>query len=242
MLVDGDSKCITECSYVSGISQNVVQRLGHYNRIKAEVLYPPLALAGRYKTAPAENYILSVGRLLNIKRVDLMIKALPIIHHFVKLRIVGVPDAPGIMEYYKSEIDKHHLWDRVEFVGRVSDEELIDLYAKSLAVYYAPYNEDYGYVTLEAMASSKPVITATDSGGVLEFVTHNENGLVLEPSSDAIGHGVNQLVDDKEMAKRLGEVGLKKIQDLGVLQSGWDKVIAGLLSPINETGKSASGF
>ncbi len=233
MLVDGDTKVISECKFISGISSNVVQRLSHYNRIKAQTLYPPLSLGNRYKTGPAQNYILSVGRLLHIKRVDLMIKALPIVHPFMKLKIVGAPDAPGIMEYYKSEIDKHHLWDRVEFVGRVGDEELLDLYANAFAVYYGPYNEDYGYVTLEAMASGKPVITAHDSGGVLEFITDQENGIVVDPTTDAIGHGINGLLADRDRAAQMGLNGLRKIKELGVLESGWDKVIAGLLSPLN---------
>jgi glycosyltransferase involved in cell wall biosynthesis len=236
MLVEADNQTIGECVYVSGISKNVVSRLEHYNRIKGEVLYPPLPLGHRYHSAPAEDYILSVARLCSIKRVDLIIKALPIVHGFVKLKVVGTPDEPGIMEYYRNEIDKHHLWERVEFLGRVSDEDLIELYAKALAVYYAPHNEDYGYVTLEAMASSKPVITAHDSGGVLEFVKHAENGLVLDPTTDAIGHGINKLVEDKELARKLGETGRKFIDESGLPESGWDKVTARLLSPLSEGG------
>ena len=232
IIVDADAKAIGECAFVSGISHNVVQRLAHYNQIKGETLYPPLNLGNRYRSEASENYILSVGRLLHIKRVDLMIKALPIVHHFMKLKIVGAPDAPGIMEYYKSEIDKHHLWDRVEFCGRVSDEELLSLYARAKAVYYAPYNEDYGYVTLEAMASKKPVITATDSGGVLEFVSHQENGIVVDPTTDAIGHGINDLLAEEGKAERLGEAGFQKIKEYGVLDAGWDAVIAKLLTPL----------
>ncbi len=232
MLMEGDTKVIGESAYVSGISQNVVRRLEHYNGIKGETLYPPLPLSGKYKTGESENYILSVGRLCSIKRVDLMIKAMPIVHNFVKLKIVGTADEPGVMEYYKNEISKHHLWDRVEFLGRVDDDALLDLYSKALAVYYAPHNEDYGYVTLEGMASGKPIITASDSGGVLEFVKHEENGLILEPNTDSIGHGVNRLVEDRDLAKRLGENGLRFIKESGLGDAGWEKVIAGLLSPL----------
>ncbi len=232
MLVEGDTKCIAECAYVSGISRNVVQRLAHYNKVPAQPLYPPLSLGNRYRSGPQEDYILSVGRLVHIKRVDLMIKALPIVHHFMKLKVVGAPDAPDILEYFKSEVDKHHLWDRVEFLGKVSDEELIDLYARSFAVYYAPHNEDYGYVTPEAMASGKPVITAHDSGGTLEFVTHGETGIVVEPTSDAIGHGINEMLANRERSRCMGETGLALVKRLGVLDSGWEQVIGGLLSPL----------
>lgn len=232
MLVDGDRKMIGECAYVSGISRNVVQRLKAFNDVEGEALYPPLNLAGRYRCCEAENFVLSVGRICTIKRVDMMIKALPIVHNFVKLKIAGIPDEPGVMDYLNNEIAKHHLWDRVEFLGRVDDETLLDLYSKALAVYYAPHDEDYGYVTLEAMASGKPVITATDSGGVLEFVRHEETGLIVEPTSDAVGHAVNRLVEDKVKARALGATGLKVVEDAGVMAAGWDHVIGRLLSPL----------
>ena len=232
MLVDGDTKVIGECSVVSGISKNVVERLKNYNGISGIALYPPLPLGGRYESREGENYILSVGRICSIKRVDLMLKALPIIHQFIKLKIVGTPDEPGVMEYLKNEIAKHHLWDRVEFMGRVSDDELIDLYSRALGVYYAPFNEDYGYVTLEAFASGKPVITARDSGGVLEFVEHEKNGLIVEPTTDGIGHGVNRLVEDREFAARLGRNGIETIREQGLDAGGWDKVINPLLAPL----------
>jgi len=232
MLIEGDNRCIAECAYVSGISENVMRRLEHYNGIKGQTLYPPLPLGGRYRNGPAGDYILSVGRLCAIKRVDMMIKALPVIHNIIKLKIAGTPDEPGIMEYFKNEIDKHHLWERVEFLGRVSDEELLDLYANALAVFYAPHNEDYGYVTLEAFASAKPVIAASDSGGVLEFVRHEENGLVAEPTSDAVGRAVNRLVENRDWARKLGENGRELISRSGLESTGWDTVVSALLSPL----------
>ena len=233
-IVSADTKMLGECEFVSGISRNVVERLKHYNAIAGEALYPPLPLAGRYFGAAHENYILSVGRLCSIKRVDLMIKAMPLVHQFVKLKIVGTPDEPGISDYFNNEIDKHHLWDRVEFMGRVSDQELLDLYAKSLAVYYAPHNEDYGYVTLEAFASYKPVITAHDSGGVLEFVKHDYNGLIVDPNSDAIAKGFNSLIEDATLCQRLGENGASFIESAGLSQAGWDHVVNSLLKPLKQ--------
>jgi len=234
MLIDGDNQVISECSYVSGISKNVIDRLKNYNYIKGDVLYPPLSLAGQYRCEAAENYILSVGRLCGIKRVDMMIKAMPFIKdNDIKLKIVGTADESGIMTYYKNEIDKHHLWDRVEFLGRVSDEELLSLYAKALAVYYAPHNEDYGYVTLEALASGKPVISCTDSGGVLEFVNDAVNGFVTNPDSESVGNAINKFVDDKSLAETLGQKGQELIKEWKVEEQGWDDVIQSLLSPLN---------
>lgn len=232
MLWDADSKAISECAYISGISANVIERLKQYNGIQGEILYPPLPLGSSYRQATSQNYILSVGRICGIKRVDLMLKALPIVHPFMKLKIVGSPDEAAIMEYLKNEIAKHHLQERVEFLGRVSNEELLKLYAETYAVYYAPHNEDYGYVTLEAMASGKPVVTAHDSGGVLEFVRHEETGLVVDPTTDAIGHAFNRLIEDQELASSLGKAGRGFVEQHGLLQQGWEQIVASLLSPL----------
>jgi glycosyltransferase involved in cell wall biosynthesis len=232
MLVDGDNRVIGEAQYVAGISKNVIDRLAHYNGVKGEVLYPPLPLGTRYREAESEDYILSVGRICNIKRIDMMVKALPMVHQFVKLKIAGVADEPGVMDYLQNEIAKHHLGHRVEFLGRVSDEELIDLYSKALVTYYAPFDEDYGYVTLESFASGKPVLTAHDSGGVLEFVKHEENGLIVEPTLDAISKGMNRLIEDKAFARQLGSAGKKFIASEGLATAGWEKVVSGLLSPL----------
>lgn len=232
MIAESDKKTIAECRYVGTISGTVTERLKKYLGLGSQVLYPPLPLGSKYRTGEYQDYILSVGRICTIKRVDMMIKALPVVHRFIKLKVVGLPDEAGVMEYLQNEIAKHHLSDRVEFLGRVSEQQLVDLYANALAVYYAPHDEDYGYVTLEAFASGKPVITAQDSGGVLEFVKDMENGLVLEPNSDAIGHGINRLVESRELAKTLGKAGHEWVISETDLASGWDSIIGRLLSPL----------
>jgi glycosyltransferase involved in cell wall biosynthesis len=240
MLMQADSKTLTEAKYLSGISKNVVDRMQEFNRLKAEVLHPPLPLGNKYYKDEAQPYILSVGRLCSIKRVDLMIKAMPQLDAGIKLKIVGSANENGIMDYYKNEIAKHHIQERVEFLGRVSDQELLDLYAKATAVYYAPQDEDYGYVTLEAMASSKAVIAAKDSGGVLEFVEHDKTGLVQSPDVDSIAIAANRLFREPGLAKALGENGRKMVEDRGLNSAAWEKVTSGLLSPLKAS-LTASG-
>ncbi len=235
ILTDGDNVALAECAFRSCISKNVADRLKAFNGLSSEVLYPPLPLGDRYHSAAAEPSILSVGRICRIKRLDLMINALALTPS-LSLKVVGVADEPGAMEYFTNVIKQHGLEQRVTFLGRVSDEDLLGLYSKALGVFYAPYNEDYGYVTLEAMASSRPVITATDSGGTLEFVRDGENGFVVEPSPTAIAQACNQLAADSALAARLGAAGRKMIEESGMLAAGWDAVINGLLSPLNTSG------
>lgn len=203
MITTADETALKECRSVFTISGNVADRLARYLGVNGVPLLPPLPLGDRYRSAAPQNYILSVGRLCTIKRVDLLIKALPQIGTSIVAKIVGQPDEPGIERYLHSEIEKHHLGHRVEFLGRVDDQQLIDLYANALAVYYAPYDEDYGFVTLEALASGRPVVTASDSGGVLEFIVNEKNGLVVAPNEAAIASAFNRLRNDRDLYSRL---------------------------------------
>lgn len=233
MYVDSETKVIKECAYISGISKNVMNRLEKYNGVKGDVLYPPLVLGNKYYCKSFENYILSVGRICDIKRVEMLILSLPYIKSDIKLKIAGGFETQAYKEHIESVIALHNLSKRVEFVGRISDEELLELFANALAVYYAPYDEDYGYVTLEAFASSKPILTCTDSGGVLEFVKDKETGIITEPSPEALAEGIDYLCTNKDKAKKMGKDARESVESLDLLsKKGWDKVVEGLLSPI----------
>lgn len=233
LLTEGDTKALGECAYRSAISRNVAERLKLFNGLSSSVLYPPLPLGDRYRSEAPEPYLLSVGRICRIKRLDLMIRALPLIEG-LSLKVVGVADEPGAMEYFKNEIAKHSLESRVEFLGRVGDEELLSLYARATGVFYAPFDEDYGYVTLEGMASGRPIITATDSGGTLEFVQDGVNGFVAEPTPEAIAAACNILVRNPAKAAEMRSNARRYIEESGMIAGGWDDVINGLLSPLAE--------
>jgi glycosyltransferase involved in cell wall biosynthesis len=241
MITDGDAMTLGECTFRAAISKNVADRLQAYNGLSSTVLYPPLPLGDRYQNCSSKPYILSVGRLCRIKRLDLMLNAMKHVSPEVSLKVVGVADEPGVMEYFNNIIKGHDIGRRVEFLGRVSDEALVDLYAEAMGVFYAPFDEDYGYVTLEAMASGRPVVTATDSGGTLEFVRDGENGCVVNPDPGAVAEAFNALARDPDSAKRMGAAGRAFIESSGMLSAGWDTLIDGLLSPLSSSeGKEAS--
>ena len=100
--------------------------------------------------------------------------------------------------------------DRVTFLGSVEDDDLIELYAGALAVVYPPYDEDFGYVTLEAFLARKPVITCTDSGGPNEFVVDGVNGFVCAPEPEAIAAAINRLAADRARAAAHGRRGTRR--------------------------------
>jgi len=116
------------------------------------------------------------------------------------------------------------LSERVVFRGRVTDEELLHLYNHCRAVYYAPIDEDYGYTTVEALQAAKPVVTAADSGGVLEFVTHDETGIVTSLDPYSLADAFNRLADEP-LARRLGEPGPSLTTNLT-----WDTVVNALIA------------
>ena len=103
----------------------------------------------------------------------------------------------------------------------MDDREVVEHYASCLGVFYAPYDEDYGYVTVEAFKAAKPVITTADAGGVLEFVEDGINGSISPPDAPKeIAARIDQLYRDREKAHFLGLAGQGKVREIT-----WDLVI-----------------
>ncbi len=181
-------------------SPNVAGRLQRSTGLEAEVLpHPPQELA--YRCDRYDPFVLSVGRLDPLKRIDLLLEAAAL---EPRLRVVVAGDGP---DRERLEGLGGALGDRVRFTGRVDEAELADLYATCRAVYYAPIDEDFGMVPLEAYRSSKPVVTATDSGGPLDYVRAGETGWVTEPNAAALAAVCGEAIASEETARRYGEAG-----------------------------------
>ncbi len=217
-----DRDMLAESKRLFTIGRVVSERLERFNGLRAAVLHNPPLLAPRLKPGPYGDYILSVGRIESIKRVDLAVRALQHTDASVKLVVAG---DGTYRPHLEREVHALGLSDRVRLLGVVEDEALVDLYANALAVVFAPFDEDYGYVTLEAFLSAKPVVTARDSGGTLEFVTDGVNGFVCEPQAEALGAAFQALASDRQLAGRLGEAGLERARAIT-----WDRVIEALVA------------
>ncbi len=147
-------------------SRNVAGRIERSTGLQAEVLpHPPQELP--YRCDGYEDFVLSVNRLDRAKRIDLLVEAAAA---RPEAKVVIAGDGPD-RERLEGIARRHGLDGRIRFAGRVSDEELTDLYARCRAVFYAPVDEDYGMVPYEAFLSEKPVVTTTDAGGPLEVVS-----------------------------------------------------------------------
>jgi glycosyltransferase involved in cell wall biosynthesis len=219
-----DNKTIKECKEIYTNSQNVTERLKKFNNIDSQKLYYPPSLIGKYKCNDFEDYILSVGHLDSINRVDLIIRSLKFCDEKIKAKIVGV--GPEI-ENLKKLAGELEVSSRVSFLGCVKDEDLIELYANAFAVCFLPFNEDYGYITIEAFLSKKPVITAVDSRGPLEFVKSDVNGLITEPIPEDLGASIQKLYNNKKQCREFGIRGYDTVKDIT-----WDTVIDKLTETI----------
>ena len=220
-LFELDARMLAECRHVFANSRNTAQRLTTFNGVAAEGLYHPPPLADRLRPGPYGDYILVVGRLETVKRTELAVTALAHTPSSARLVIAGDGSQRAALEATARHLG---VQSRVVFVGAVAGDQLVDLYANALGVVYAPYDEDYGYVTLEAFLSAKPVITATDSGGTLEFVVDGENGFVCGPEPEAVGAAIARLASDRSLAARLGTAGQSC-----ATRVTWDGVVERLL-------------
>ena len=218
------------------ISQTVSNRLQTYLSIASKPLYHPPPIAHLLAPETADDYILVPSRLNSEKRQDLVLRALAECNEPVRAIFVGAPDDDSIAAQLNSLAVKLKVAQRVEWRGAVSAEDLAKLYRRALAVAFVPHNEDYGYVTLEAMLAGKPVITVSDAGGPLEFIQDGLQGLVSEPSPAALARSLSAVWSDRALAQELGTAGLKRYQDLEI---SWDSVINRLLG---RTAKSTSGL
>jgi glycosyltransferase involved in cell wall biosynthesis len=215
-----DTRLLKECRRLFTTSENNARRLERYNGLRAEVLRLPLQDSPPWRSEGYGDYVLSVGRLESLKRTELLVRAAAFLPEPARVVIVGEGAERGRLETLASELGVRA---RVDFKGFADDASVRDLYARARAVFYAPFDEDYGLVTLEAFRSRRPVVTTKDAGGPLEFVKDGDTGLVCDAEPEAIGRALSRLLADKALGQRLGEAGHAATRDIG-----WDQAIRSL--------------
>jgi glycosyltransferase involved in cell wall biosynthesis len=208
-------------------SANVSRRLQTYCGIHACPLYHPPPHAEQFYTGAAEDYFFFPSRLQPLKRQVLVLEALSHTRQPVRVRFAGMADYPDYAHELQALTLKYKVRHRVEWLGHVTDVEKHALYAHAIGIVFPPLDEDYGYVTLEAMLASKSVITCTDSGGPLEFIRPWETGLIVDPTPLALAQAMDELWQDRSQAKAMGEAGRAHYERLGI---SWPKVVERLLT------------
>jgi glycosyltransferase involved in cell wall biosynthesis len=193
------------------ISATVQARLQRWGGTPSEVLYPPPPVR-EYRCDSYEPYIFAVSRLAPLKRFDLLLRALaePVATG-IRCVIAGEGAELPALVALRAQLG---LGDRVTFAGRLSDAEMVGHLARCRAVAFVPWNEDYGFVTVEAFACGKAVVTASDSGGPAELVENGVSGYVAEPTPGAVAVALREVMADRNRAIRMGEAGAVRVASM----------------------------
>jgi glycosyltransferase involved in cell wall biosynthesis len=219
---------LLEAAAVYANSKNITNRLGHFCGVPALPLYhPPPNAESFYSAGETGEYFFFPSRLSASKRQSLVIEALALTKEKVKVRFAGVADSREYGKRLKTLAEKLGVASRVEWLGFIPEEEKRENYAKAVAVIFPPVDEDYGYITLEAMLSSKAVVTCDDSGGPLEFVSDRKTGLITKPTAPALAAALDELWRDLDLAAKYGRAGRDRYRQLGL---SWSEVVKRLLS------------
>ena len=224
-----DSSAILEAKHVFTNSSTVKKRLQRFNQIDSEVLYPPIFQPERFRCVDFNDEIVYICRVEHHKRQHLLLDAMRHTRTPVRLRICGISASDKYAKELQSVASSAKLHGRVSFDNRwISEDEKAEILAHCLAAAYLPIDEDsYGYPTLEASHASKPILTTTDAGGVLEFVIDGHNGRVCLPDPRALAEGMDQLYQDRERTRQMGSNAAQRIVDMKI---SWQHVLERLLA------------
>ena len=203
------------------ISQTVTDRLNHFIGVPSTVLHPP-APARDYRCEAYEPYVFAVSRLHRLKRMDLLIEAMALMKDRTFRAVIageGDDEAP-----LRELIRARGLEARVQLAGPLSESAKLDHLARCRAVYFAPRNEDYGFVTLEAMSSGKPCSPRLTQEVPPNRSSPSRRAGYSNPEAAAFAETLDNLAGDRGLAERLGRNGLAY-----AAKHSWDSVVPTLL-------------
>ena len=225
VITEIDTHTISSARKVFANSKNVARRLKRFNGLQAEALYHPPPISDFQGSSECGDYFFYPSRLSGLKRQLLCLEAASRCTQPVQIIFAGAPDNKATAEAFQKKIEELQLADRVEWRGFVSETEKISLYRNARAVLFTPQDEDYGYITLEAMAAGKAVVTTSDSGGPIEFVKQRITGLIAEPEPTDLARSLDRLWQDREFAAKLGNTARDAYAGLGI---SWQNVVSRL--------------
>ncbi|QQZ62145.1 glycosyltransferase family 4 protein [Paenibacillus sonchi] len=226
IIVKNDCKFLAESKGLYTISNTVTDRLKKYNGLNSIPLYHPPSNHKEFYCDNFEDYIFYPGRITEIKRQHILIESLKYCSENIKVVLAGSIDE-SYRPKVQSIIKENGLENRVIFAGFITEEEKRRYYSNALAIYNGPYQEDYGYVTLEAFFALKPVLTHYDSGGPLEFVKNEHTGYITDDHPEKLAEKIDLLYNNKNKARELGLNGNRLLEDLKV---DWNYVIERLIT------------
>lgn len=225
---NADNEVFTETRRIFTNSDVTRQRLERYNGFQAEILLPPLNDAELFVGGQSQGYVFAGGRVNGMKRQHLLVEAMARTVSPLRLVIAGPPDTPDDAVRLQRLVEQHGLQDRVHLDLRfLKRTELARYVNEASACAYLPFDEDsLGYVAMEAATAGKPILTTSDSGGVLGLVRHQETGWVCEPSADSLAEVLGHILADTVKLEIMGLAARKLWLDMGI---SWPVTIERLL-------------
>ncbi len=171
---------------------------------------------------PREDYVIGLGSMTAEKNMALVIEAVgSIAAPRPRLVWVGNIASPG---YRDAMVDLAKARDvMLDLRVAISDEEVIDLLNRAVAMVYTPRLEPFGLAPLEANACGLPVV-AVPEGGVRESVRHEVNGLLADPDPPSIALAITRLRTDTGFAREIGTTGRELVKEKWSLKSATDRI------------------
>ncbi len=192
----------------------------HFGNFKKKLflMYPVIDLGVRNSKLPqkSHNYpinILCVGNIRKNKGQIYLLKAMKDFHLGFKIIFVGLIKEKAYMEKLREYAFKEALYNKIEFAGFLSGEQLIEEYEKA-DIFVAPtLKEGFGMAVLEAMSYGLPVV-ASNVGAIPEIVSHKETGLLMEPENvSQLTHAIQLLIKNNELSRYLATNAVKCARD-----------------------------
>ncbi|MEN3015005.1 MAG: glycosyltransferase family 4 protein [bacterium] len=190
-------------------------------------MYPPVDSKENYFCEEYSDYYYFPSRFAYNKRQHLVIEALKYAKGNFKVIMTGQIEEKYFRNYIKPLLNDPQINQRLEIMEYVDETIKRKLYARAIAVIFTPFDEDYGYVTLEAFYSSKSVITVNNSGACLEFVQNNKTGIVCKPSPESIAKAMDFLYENKSIAIQMGKNAKQFIEGKNI---SWEHTIQRIIN------------
>jgi glycosyltransferase involved in cell wall biosynthesis len=226
-MIQSDNLYLRELRKLYPISSALVERLRTFNQIEADgVLLTPLPNPEPYFCGEYGNYFVYSARFTPAKRQALLVEALAHVRSPFKIVLIGKSDTKEYENEILKLIKKHHVENKIVLKGWLSEEEKAHLTSNAFAALYVAYEEDgCGYSTLEAFHAHRAVITCSDSGGTLDVITHEKNGLTAEPTPEALAEAMESLWANKARTAQMGENAYRTLAEKEIT---WDRVVEAL--------------
>ncbi len=220
-----DRELLPRVKKIFTISSTVSYQLRRLSELDALPICPPMGHADSYCWERPEGYLWIPDRLGG-DRLHQVLEAVARCQRPVRVRFGGPHYDPEPNAEVRPAIDRLGLADRVEWLGRVGEEETRQLYGRSLAVLCPARDETFPWPAFRAMLASRAVVTGYDSGAPAEIIEHDENGLIVAASPEELAKAMDELWRHPDRARALGASGRAWIESQSF---EWSRVIETLL-------------